>query len=92
MIRTCGAVLLSQLPDDYRIVLFDYVGSGNFRLSAFTQARYSSLEAYAQDAVEICEALELHDVTFVGHSVSGMIGLLAARIAPERLPVRTWKI
>jgi len=76
--------LLPQLPDDYRIVLFDYVGSGNSKLSAFTQLRYSSLEGYAQDVVEICEALDLHDVIFVGHSVSGMIGLLAARVAPER--------
>jgi sigma-B regulation protein RsbQ len=35
--------------------------------------------------VEVCEALDLHDAVFVGHSVSAMIGVLAAALAPERI-------
>jgi sigma-B regulation protein RsbQ len=64
--------------DTHKIVLFDYVGAGRSDLSAYNQQRYSSLYGYAQDVIEVCEALHLRDVIFVGHSVSSMIGLLAA--------------
>lgn len=64
--------------EDYRIILFDYVGAGKSDISSYNSERYSSLEGYAQDVLEICEALDLSDVVFVGHSVSSMIGLLAA--------------
>ncbi|MGY0488480.1 alpha/beta fold hydrolase [Streptomyces sp. WG-D5] len=73
------------LAEDHRVVLFDYVGCGRSDLSAFSEHRYSSLAGYAQDVVEVCEALDLRDVTFVGHSVSAMIGVTAARLAPERI-------
>jgi sigma-B regulation protein RsbQ len=69
---------------DYRIVLFDYVGSGRSALAAYDVERYSTLGGYAQDVLEICEALDLRDVIFVGHSVSSMVGVLAANRAPER--------
>lgn len=68
----------------YRILLFDYVGSGHSRLNAFSVDRYRTLQGYAQDVLDICEAFELKDVSFVGHSVSGMVGLLAALEQPER--------
>ena len=69
--------------DDYQVVLFDHVGSGSSDLSAYDPARYSSLDGYADDVLEICKAFELDDVVFVGHSVSAMIGILAAIRAPE---------
>ncbi|MEU4204714.1 alpha/beta hydrolase [Streptomyces sp. NPDC045470] len=73
------------LTDAYRVVLFDYVGCGRSDLSAFQEDRYASLDGYAQDVVEVAEALDLRDATFVGHSVSAMTGVLAARRAPERV-------
>src|ERR1044072_41853 len=73
------------LADDYRIALFDYVGAGRSDLTAFDEQRYSSLEGYADDVVEVCTALDLHDAVFVRHSVSAMVGVLAARKAPERI-------
>ena len=69
---------------DYRIVLFDYVGSGKSDLSAYDAQRYGSLEGYAQDVLDICQALDLRDVVLVGHSVSSMIGVIAANREPER--------
>src|SRR5207245_1912509 len=39
---------------------------------------YRTLQGYAQDVLDICKALNLEDAIFVGHSVSSMIGLLAA--------------
>jgi sigma-B regulation protein RsbQ len=68
---------------DYRIVLFDYVGSGKSDLSAYDPERYRSLEGYAQDILDICDALDLRHVILVGHSVSSMIGVLAAKQRPE---------
>ncbi|NSL43890.1 alpha/beta fold hydrolase [Streptomyces sp. 8P21H-1] len=73
------------LVEDHQVVLFDYVGSGRSDLSAFTEARYATLDGYARDVVEVCEALDLRDAVFVGHSVSAMIGVLAADLAPERI-------
>lgn len=70
--------------DDYRVVLFDFVGSGRSDLRHYDTKRYSSLDGYAQDVLEIVEALDLRDVIFVGHSVSAMIGALAVKAAPER--------
>ncbi|HEX5746469.1 MAG TPA: alpha/beta hydrolase [Archangium sp.] len=69
---------------DYRVVLFDYVGSGKSDLHAYNRERYSSLNGYAEDILDICRALDLRDIIFVGHSVSSMIGLLAAIREPER--------
>jgi sigma-B regulation protein RsbQ len=70
--------------DRYRVVLFDLVGAGESDLSAYDRDKYSSLEGYAADVLEICRELELHDVVFVGHSVSAMIGILAAAEEPAR--------
>ncbi|MFI2618723.1 alpha/beta fold hydrolase [Streptomyces sp. NPDC018584] len=76
---------LPALVEEYRVVMFDYVGSGRSDLSAFSENRYASLDGYARDVVEVCEALDLRDAVFVGHSVSAMIGVLAADMAPERI-------
>ncbi|KOG45716.1 sigma factor sigB regulation protein rsbQ [Streptomyces virginiae] len=73
------------LAEDYRVVLFDYVGSGRSDLSAFCQTRYASLAGYAQDVVDVCDTLDLRGAVFVGHSVSAMIGVLAAQMAPDRI-------
>jgi sigma-B regulation protein RsbQ len=69
---------------EYRIVLFDHVGAGNSDLSAYNQVKYGSLQGYASDVLDICRELDLRQVVFVGHSVSAMIGMLAAIEEPER--------
>jgi sigma-B regulation protein RsbQ len=68
----------------FRVVCFDYVGSGGAESSAYDPDRYASLAGYAADVVEICRELELTDVIFVGHSVSSMIGVLASLADPGR--------
>ncbi|WP_445152340.1 alpha/beta fold hydrolase [Baekduia sp. Peel2402] len=71
--------------DEHRIVLFDHVGHGGSDHSAFDPERYATLDGYAQDVLEICAELELDsDVVLVGHSVSAMIGALAAIAEPQR--------
>ncbi|MFE1260552.1 alpha/beta fold hydrolase [Streptomyces albogriseolus] len=73
------------LAEDHPVVLFDYVGAGRSDLSAWQADRYSSLDGYARDLVEVCEELDLRDAVVVGHSVSAMAGVLAAAAAPERI-------
>ncbi|MBW7963576.1 sigma-B regulation protein RsbQ [Bradyrhizobium japonicum] len=67
---------------DFMTVVFDHVGAGGSDLSAYDSAKYSTLSGYAKDVVEIGTELGLKDSVFVGHSVSSMIGVLAARQAP----------
>jgi sigma-B regulation protein RsbQ len=66
---------------DYRTVLFDHVGAGKSDLSAYNPEKYASLDGYAHDIVEIAQALDLSGGVFVGHSVSAMMGVLAADMA-----------
>ncbi|MEB0134221.1 alpha/beta hydrolase [Actimicrobium sp. CCC2.4] len=70
---------------DYQVVLFDYVGAGHSDPDAYDPQRYATLDGYALDLVDICEALDLNDVILVGHSVSSMICLLAAKAMPGRI-------
>jgi sigma-B regulation protein RsbQ len=70
--------------NDYRIILFDYVGCGESDHDAYNERRYSSLDGYAHDVLDIIRALDLREIIFVGHSVSSMIGVLAANAAPDR--------
>jgi sigma-B regulation protein RsbQ len=63
---------------EYRIVLFDYVGAGKSDLSAYNTSRYDSLNGYADDLLEICSELAVENAIFVGHSVSSMIGIMAS--------------
>ena len=69
--------------DYYKIVIFDYVGCGKSDIAAYNPERYATLHGYAQDILDVCDALQLEDIIFVGHSVSAMIGLLAATDQPE---------
>jgi sigma-B regulation protein RsbQ len=70
--------------DDYQVILFDHVGAGKSDVSAYDPQKYSTLQGYADDVLDICHALNVTDGIFVGHSVSAMIGVLAAIKAPER--------
>jgi sigma-B regulation protein RsbQ len=78
-----------EFSDKYTIVLFDYVGSGRSDISAFDRNRYSTLHGYAQDILDILRELNFEGVHFVGHSVSSMIGALAAIKDPSRFATIT---
>ncbi|MDI2589664.1 alpha/beta hydrolase [Psychrobacillus sp. NEAU-3TGS] len=69
--------------ENYRIILFDYVGSGKSDYNAYDPSKYSDLYGYANDLVEICAALDLKEITFVGHSVGSTIGMLASIQKPN---------
>jgi sigma-B regulation protein RsbQ len=69
---------------DHKIVLFDYLGHGRSDARAYDPSRYTSLDGYATDVLEICDALDIQHGIFIGHSVSAMIGALACAREPER--------
>jgi sigma-B regulation protein RsbQ len=72
-----------SFADSHKIVLFDHVGAGRSDLAAFSKFKYATLQGYADDVIEIVEALGLRNSVFVGHSVSAMIGALASIKAPD---------
>jgi sigma-B regulation protein RsbQ len=71
-----------RFADDFKVVLFDYVGAGGSDPGSYDPQRYSSLDGYADDVVTLCRELGLVGAVFVGHSVSAMIGVLASIRAP----------
>lgn len=73
-----------EFESTHRVVTFDHVGAGRSDLGSYDVDRYGSLDGYAEDVLEICKALHLREVVFVGHSVSSMVGVLAAAREPDR--------
>lgn len=76
--------VVERLKSDFRIVLMDHVGAGAADPTAWDAERYSTLAGYSADVLDIVRELDLHDVVFVGHSVSAMIGALAVIDDPSR--------
>lgn len=76
-------LVAQAFKSDYRIILYDNVGGGKADPDSYSANKYTSLEPYAQDLIDICEAYQVKDAIFIGHSVSSMIGLLATLQRPE---------
>jgi sigma-B regulation protein RsbQ len=74
----------ARLASSFRLVLFDHVGCGASDPSAWNPKRYESLQGYADDILGIVHELDMRDVTFVGHSVAAMMGVLAVATDPSR--------
>ena len=76
--------LARAFESDCRVVRYDQAGSGRALKSAYCHDRHATLRGYAEDLMEVCAALEGQALTVVGHSVSGIIAMLAAIEAPQR--------
>ncbi|QCB93275.1 alpha/beta fold hydrolase [Cellulomonas shaoxiangyii] len=66
----------------HRVVLFDHIGAGGSDLGSYDPKRYGRLQGYADDVVALVEAVG-GPVVLVGHSVSAMVGVLAAGSRPD---------
>lgn len=75
--------LTTALAVQHQVIVFDYVGSGESDVNAYSPQKYATLASYAQDVVEICQALDLREAILVGHSVGATIAMLAAIQAPQ---------
>lgn len=72
-----------QFTNQYKIILFDYVGAGNSEISAYSSEKYNSLDGYKEDLFDLIDEFNLEKMIFIGHSISSMIGMLAAIERPE---------
>lgn len=77
-------LVTARLVPEFRVVLFDHVGSGASDPAAWDADRYATLGGYAEDILDLVRELDLHDVVFVGHSVAAMMGVLAVCADPSR--------
>ena len=82
--QTLWRFVAPAFADGFRVVTFDYVGTGGSDRRSYDQERYATLGGYADDVLEICRALDLEDVVLVGHSVSAIIAILASIAEPAR--------
>lgn len=76
--------VLPAFTADYPVLMFDLVGAGLSDASAYDRSKYDSLHGYASDLLEILDEYANGPVIFIGHSVAGMIGVLADLQAPGR--------
>jgi len=77
-------LLVPNFETDYQVVQLDLVGAGSSQQAHYSHERHGTLAGHATDLLEVLEALNLHDVVFVGHSVGAMIGVIAAVREPQR--------
>ncbi len=76
--------IIDRLPADVCALVFDLPGAGPLLPAGFDPDDYSSVTDYADDLLELLDELEIESCTYVGHSVSGMIGVLASIEEPDR--------
>ncbi|KAF6139051.1 hypothetical protein GIB67_010777 [Kingdonia uniflora] len=67
----------------FRIILYDLVCAGSVNPDYFDFRRYTTLDSYVDDLLNILDALRVDRCAYVGHSVSAMIGILASIRRPE---------
>ncbi|PSL46203.1 sigma-B regulation protein RsbQ [Chitinophaga niastensis] len=76
--QTSFSAVVPSFEKDYKIVLFDNVGGGKADITAFSPKRYEGLSGYVTDLADIIQQLSLEHITYVGHSVSGIVGVKAS--------------
>jgi sigma-B regulation protein RsbQ len=72
-----------EFEKNYKVILFDHVGTGDSQLSEYSYEKYNDLQGYADDIIELCRKLSFEKTIIVGHSVGCIISMLAVIKAPE---------
>ncbi len=77
--------LLACLPKNLGYLRYDLAGAGSEEDTAlrYRPDYHNTLFAYADDLIELLQVLKLDRVRYIGHSVSCMIGAIAAVARPE---------
>jgi pimeloyl-ACP methyl ester carboxylesterase len=76
--------IIERLPEDVSALVFDLPGAGPLLPAGFDPDDYSSVGDYADDLLNLLDELGIKRCTYVGHSVSCMIGVLASIEDPAR--------
>ncbi len=82
--QSCWRLLAPAFEDRYQVVRLDLVGAGQSDTTAYNYAKHGSLRGHADDLLDVLRELNVQDAVFVGHSVSSIIGILAAVKEPAR--------
>ncbi|KAH1135934.1 hypothetical protein GLYMA_05G232500v4 [Glycine max] len=84
MERIWDKILPLLLPQNYRLITFDWPFAGTVKdQNLYDPVKYSSVEGFADDLITLLNKMDLKAVTFVGHSMSGMIGCIASVKSPQ---------
>ncbi len=70
------------LDERFRVLSFDLAGVGPQAPTRFDPRRYAHLSGHADDLLALLEETGASRCRYVGHSVAGMVGLLASVEAP----------
>ena len=81
--QTVWHYLIPFLACYFKILVFDLAFTPNATSSLYNPNKYSTLDAYAEDLVCLLDELNLNKTIYVGHSMSAMIGSLAATKRPQ---------
>ncbi|MEZ5709603.1 MAG: alpha/beta hydrolase [Blastomonas sp.] len=76
----CWDAVVAGLPAGYRVIAPDFRGHGN----SYRPESLADWQASARDMIELVEALDLRDVTGVGHSMGGQCMVQLAAAMPVR--------
>ena len=81
--QTVWHFLVPFLACYFKVIVFDLAFSPNLKPHVYDPRRYATLDAYAEDLVCLLDQLNLNRTIYMGHSMSAMIGCLAATKKPE---------
>lgn len=81
--QTMWRFIYPSFEKDHKIILIDLMGNGESDSSMYDYSKYSDLNGYAEDIVQISEYLKLENVILIGHSASSIIGALASIKKPS---------
>lgn len=82
--QRCWGQVAAAFPQ-WRHVRLDNVGASEATRAYFKHNHYLRLERYAEDLVGVLDELQLRDAVLVGHSVGGIICMLAALQRADRV-------
>lgn len=72
--------ILPWLEQRFRVIRFDWLIDPRH----YDSSRYATLHGFVEDLLAVLIATGTPACTYMGHSIGGMIGMLAAKRAPER--------
>ena len=75
--------LAPDFEEQYQTVLYDLMGCGQSESKLYDFERYSNLQGHADDLIDIISHYSQTPVVFIGHSVSAIVGMLAAIKRPD---------